>query len=156
MRLTEIWDPSMYRSGDERNPQSPYYDGREVDPEDDEYPTQFTWYHYNEQDDEITMVIAGVVTLTTEYEDYFPSRSRRYHEDDDGPEGTTGVSRITIKQVKVGETTMSGKQAEQQFGANLFAGYESELTESAVEGIVSKWGKPTVTNWKMKTEIVLL
>lgn len=156
MRLSEIWDPSDYRSGDERNPQSPYYDGQEVEPTGETYDTKFTWYHYNKEGDETAMEVVGEVTLTTEYEDYFPTRGRRYHEDDDGPEGTTGVSLVTIKQVKVGEQVMTGKQAEQHFGADLFAGYEAELSESAVEGIISKWGKPKVTNWKMKTEIVLL
>lgn len=154
MRLTEIWDPSMYRSGDEYDPRSPDYEGVEVDPDYEQYNTQFTWYLYDEADNETEIVIAGIVEIVTEYGDYFPSRSRgRYYDDDDGPEGAAGVSKITIRQVKVGETVMSGQQAVKQFGNKAFEDAKAEMAESAVDGIPKNELPPKIENWKIETEI---
>jgi hypothetical protein len=157
MRLSEIWDPSMYRSGDESNPQSPHYDGREVDPDSEEYPTQFEWYFYDDQGNETVAVVAGTITVVTEYHDYIPSRRRRYHEDDDddGPEASgVGVEEIVVKQVKIGDQVMTGQQALQHFGQKQWDDAKSEFIESAADGIVAKFNKPKVTNWQMETRIV--
>lgn len=156
MRLNEILDPSMYRSGDERNPRSPHYDGREIDPNVEEYPTQFEWYFYDEDNNETVAMIAGSVEVVTMYHDYIPSRRRSSYDDEDGPEASgVSIQKLTIKQVKVGETVMSGKQAAQQFGAAQFEEYKSELVEAAAKGIVDV-NKPDITDWQQDTTIVFL
>lgn len=158
MRLNEIWDPSMYRSGDERNPQSPYYDGQEVEPHVETYPTEFQWHVYTQENDEIPCIISGEVTFMTEYPDYFPSRGRRYSEydEDDGPEGTVSVSDIVVKQVKFNDIVMTGKQAEQKFGKDFVGDYASEMAEAAHGGIKGKGKfnyKPKVTDWQRTPNI---
>jgi hypothetical protein len=130
MRLNEILDPSDYRSGDESDPRSPYYDGQEPDPSADEYNTTFTTYVYEEDGTERTVQISGVVAVTTYYSDYIP---RGRHGGSGGDSQGIEVESVRIKQVAVDGKPMPVDQFLQQYGTSL-SEFNSEHAEEAIKG----------------------
>lgn len=94
MRFNEIWDPSMYRSGDENDPRSPYYEDNSEQYDDE--MTVDKIYIYDAEDNEITSDAKVTVRVEAHRDGPSASELRSYRnsmrrarddEDVDPPEG---------------------------------------------------------------------
>jgi hypothetical protein len=131
MKLSEIWDPSQYRAGDESDPRSPYYDGRNEPHEEEAQSTIEVEYEVIDENNkshgigELTLEIDGVWVSTP--------KSGRQHPDDD-----PYTSEYKLKAVKAVKLVLSGKtytvaQAEHEFGKDVFD--EAAIWEEALRYI---------------------
>ena len=134
MKLSEInWDPSMYRSGDENDPRSPYYD-EPPEPESVSDDITIEWEVYDNEgvehlgDGKLTVDVDGELEWTSF------TRGRRHPDDDDG-EQEYSITDVTIKKLELNGKTYTKDQAYAEFGKDNF---DEEMIKEVVLDEIAK------------------
>lgn len=124
MRFNEIWDPSMYRSGDENDPRSPWYEDNS-EQHDDELELR-NIVIMDKDDNELTTKALVVVHVSAHRDGPSASELRSYRsamrrarddEDVDPPEGGKWeVDNVKLISVEFDGKKYSAEEAKAQFG----------------------------------------
>lgn len=124
MRFNEIWDPSMYRSGDENDPRSPWYEDNSEQHDDEMTLTGIALY--DKEDNEVTLKAKVTVHVSAHRDGPSASEIRSYRsamrrarddEDVDPPEGGKWeVDDVKLISVEVDGKKYSAEEAKAEFG----------------------------------------